>query len=155
MVLFQGVEEGRSEAEVAFHELVLVLRPVDACEVEDEVAFCAETIKDGMRGGGEGPSEETARHTARRGGKGRGGGCVGGGGEGPSGETARHTARRGGKGRGRGGGGGSGGRQRFGVDIVLEDFINLQIGMRAVLARLYVLECPAEVLAYEALGTGN
>ena len=44
-VFFQGVEQGGGEAEIALHELFLVLRTVHAGEVEDEVALATIGLK--------------------------------------------------------------------------------------------------------------
>ena len=90
-MLLQGVEQGAGKAEVALHELLLVLGAVDACEVEDEVAVAAPLVELLM--------------------------CA--------------------------------------IKVVLIDCLDGNGRMGLVLACLYVLQCPAEVLAYETLGTGN
>ena len=41
MVFFQGVQQGGSEAEVSFHELPGVLRPVHSRQVEDKIRILA------------------------------------------------------------------------------------------------------------------
>ena len=45
MVLFQCIEQRGCETVIALHELVIVLRPVHAREVEDEIAFAAPAVQ--------------------------------------------------------------------------------------------------------------
>ena len=45
VVFFEGVEQGAGKAEVALHELFLILRTVDASEVEHEVAVTAPSVQ--------------------------------------------------------------------------------------------------------------
>ena len=90
-MLLQGIKQGTGKAEVALHELFLVLRAVHACEVEDEVAILAPLVK--LFGGA--------------------------------------------------------------VEVVLIDSLNGEGRMGLILACLYVLQCPAEILADKSLGTGN
>ena len=88
-MLLQGIKQGAGKTEVALHELFLVLRAVDACEVENEVAVLAPLVK--LLGGA--------------------------------------------------------------VEVVLIDCLDGNGRMGLVLACLYVLQCPAEVLADKPLGT--
>ena len=45
MVLFQCIEQRGCETVIALHELVIVLRPVHARKVEDEIAFAAPAVQ--------------------------------------------------------------------------------------------------------------
>ena len=44
-VRFERVQQGGSKAKVALHELVVVLRAVDARQVEHKVGFCTKTVQ--------------------------------------------------------------------------------------------------------------
>lgn len=44
-MFFQGVEQGRGEAEIPLHKLLGVLRAVDPREVKDEIALFARLVK--------------------------------------------------------------------------------------------------------------
>lgn len=44
-VFLQGIEQQGCKTEVALHELFLVLRSVDTCQVEDEIGFGTKLIK--------------------------------------------------------------------------------------------------------------
>ena len=42
---FQCIEEGTGKAEIALHELFLILGTIDTCEVEHKISLSAEVVK--------------------------------------------------------------------------------------------------------------